>query len=150
MTNFYSTRVIALIASLAVIAFAALYAIPAFSAPAIRDENNIPAVFGSSCDTATASTVAIGNQASTEIQGTTTDRAYLRIEQPLNATNTVSISINDVAAVIGRGLQLSNATTSNETNFHEFGLTTVFPYTGAVKAITSTGSTTVVVTTCTY
>ena len=131
-------------------ALAIVYAQTVFSAPAIRDENNIPAVFGSSCDSATVTKVVIGHQVSTTIQATTTRRAYTRIQQPLNATNTVSIALNNDAAVSGNGIVLPPATTTNMATLAEFGLTTPFPYTGPITAITSTGSSTITVTTCTY
>lgn len=136
----------------ACVGFVAFYAHIAFGAPAVRDANNIPAVLGSSCDTATATQVAINNSASTVLQATTTKRALLRITQPLNATNTVAIAINGAAAVAGTGIILSPATTTNAapTTIKDFGLTTSFPYTGSISAITSTGGAIVDVVTCTY
>lgn len=121
-----------------------------FGAAAIRDENNIPAVFGSSCDTATAAKVDIGHQVATTIQATTSDRAFLSIEQPQNATNTVSVVLNGAVATAGAGIPLAPASTSNIRNSIEMGITTLFPYTGGVSVISSTGSTTVNVITCSY
>lgn len=122
----------------------ASYGMLAYGAPAIRDENNIPAVFGSSCDSASVAVVPVGHQLATVAQATTTRRALLRIQQPFNATNTLAVAINGVVAVFGQGL-LVNATSSTEV-----GLTTTFPYTGSVSVITNNGSTTILVSTCTY
>ncbi len=103
------------------------------------------------CSVSTVTAVAIGNQASTQVLATSTRaRAFAMIQQVRDAsgiaTSTVSISLeNGYNATLGNGIQLSTSTPSLT-----FGLNTLFPYEGAVQAITNVGSTTLRVTECVY
>ena len=122
---------------------------------AVLDPNRHPAKDGANCDVTTTSRVTIGNQASTRVVATSTQRAFARISIGDLATNTVSFSFNeDAAATLNSGLLigLSQAgfTGSTSTPAVDFGITTVFPYTGSVTAITDNGTTTVAVTECVY
>lgn len=103
------------------------------------------------CTTSTVTAVAIGNQASTRIVATSSRRAFVRIQQPINATNTVSLIANaDAPATTVTGLQLTAATTTSPVPFITFGLNTDFNYTGSITGITNTGSSTVLVTQCNF
>lgn len=103
------------------------------------------------CRNTSTSRVVVGATSSTQVLATTSNRAYARISQPSAATNTVSISFNGgTAATMLNGELLAAASTTPGERFIEFGLSTPFPYDGAVTALTSTGSTTVIVTNCTY
>lgn len=103
------------------------------------------------CTSVSSAKVAIGHQQSTNVVATTSNRAYVMIEQPTNATNTVSIVMNNgVAATTINGIQLTPATTSSPVSSITLGLNTDNPYTGTVTAITDVGSTTVNVYTCRY
>lgn len=120
----------------------------------LLDANRNPAKDGANCDVTTSSRVTIGNQASTRVLATSTNRAFARIAIGDSATNTVSTSFDeDNLAVLNAGLligltQVGSGSTS--TPEIDFGITTVFPYTGSVTAITDNGTTTVTVTECVY
>lgn len=100
----------------------------------------------------TISTVNIGDDLSTELVSTSSNRAWLRIEVNQNATNTVALALNDLPAVVNSGIILNKANTNgaSTTPHIEMGLNTDFPYVGAVSAITNIGSTTALVTQCIY
>lgn len=103
------------------------------------------------CIVSSIAAVPIGHQLSTTVLSANSRRAWATIEQPLNATNTVAMAFaTGTSATLTGGLQLSPATTSKATTKTIFGLNTDFPYTGAVTALTDTGSTTVRVTACNY
>ena len=104
--------------------------------------------FGSAtslCDV-TEATVAIGSQAATTvlIAGSYQWAAFL---QPVNATNTVSLSLGGTA-VSGKGYLLTPATTSSPVPSAVFGFAPDMPYRGAVTARASAGSTTINVLSC--
>lgn len=102
------------------------------------------------CET-TTTLAAIGDDLSTRLLATSSTRAWARISQPLNATNTVSIRFDqDKAATSLLGIPLQNASTTNGSFSIEFGLDTDLPYTGSVTGLTSTGSTTIHITQCNY
>lgn len=104
-----------------------------------------------SCTPTVVSAVSIGNQVSTEIVATSSNRAYVIIQQPLNATNTVHLSFDRGAvATADNGIALANATTSGDRTYIDFGRATNFPYVSSVTGITDAGSTTVLVTECNY
>jgi hypothetical protein len=100
--------------------------------------------------TASSSRMIVGNQASTQILDARGRRSYALIQQPLNATNTVAVSITSSAPAFGSGISLANATTSIYETSLEVGLNTDLAYTGAVSVLTSTGSSTLQVTECIY
>ena len=103
------------------------------------------------CTVSTVTAVTIGNQASTEVLSASGRRAWATLSQPVNATNNVSISLDEGAdATLAGGIQLTSATSTSPITSIEFGLKTHTPYTGAVTAITDTSSTTIRVTQCNY
>jgi hypothetical protein len=109
-------------------------------------------VFSSAC-TASTSAIVIGNQASTLVVSTTTNRAFARLQANDNATNTVMIGLRGAAAVSGQGPQIHGAVTLGATStqdYLDFGLNTNFPYTGTITAKTDNGSTTLNITQCLY
>ena len=103
------------------------------------------------CTTSTVSAVPVGNQFALQVLATSTgQRAYAMLQQVTTAggvaTSSVSLGFNeDVALTSGNGIQLSTSTPTIT-----FGLNTDFPYDGAVRAITDTGSTTLRVTECLF
>ena len=97
--------------------------------------------------TITESTVAIGNQEATTVLAPGS-RQWAIIQQPVNATNTPTISF-DGAAVSGQGYHL--ATTTNTHLFPSelrFGFATDLPTANSVSVITDIASTTVTVISC--
>lgn len=118
---------------------------------AFRAEAGTSSLTSYPCNNVTSTSTVIGNQVSTQVLATSSRRAWARIQQPINATNTVAISFaGGTAAVLGTGVQLSPSTSTSPVPFVDFGLNADLPYVGAVQAITSTGSTTVLVTQCVY
>ncbi len=105
--------------------------------------------FVSSTCSVTQTVALVGHQESRTILSANSRRAWATVQQPLNATNTVSISLGGTA-VSGQGYPLSNATTSNYVSGMVFGLNTDLPFTGAVTGITASASSTVLVTDCVY
>ena len=104
------------------------------------------------CTVSTVAAATVGDDISSTLLAEYTNRAWAIIEQPINATNTVSVSFDEgAAATVNGGVQLTSATTTSPKQATEpFGLNTDFSYTGAVTGITSTGSTTVRITECRY
>lgn len=100
----------------------------------------------------TASTTlwAIGHQEAKTVLPARSNRAFGMIEQPINATNTVTVATHGSAAVAGRGHQLTAATTTSPVTDIRFGRNADYAYTGLVSAITNTASTSVIVTECLY
>lgn len=101
------------------------------------------------CSVVTSTSTVVGSQVSTTVLATSSRRAWARIEQPVNATNTIAVSIAG-AAVIGQGVQLTPATSTSPVAFFDFGLNTDLPYTGAIQAIANAASTSVAVSQCVY
>lgn len=108
-----------------------------------------PVVGSMPCNT-TSSVVQIGNQASTQLSASSSRRSFMQIEQPINATNTVSLSLSVSAAVSGSGPQLTPATSTSPVAIMMYGLNTDMNYIGPVQAITNSGSSTIVVTQCNF
>ncbi len=109
------------------------------------------------CASTTNAVIAVGKDIPTTLQATTSNRGVLVIQQPRNATNTIAISTTIAAAnFLTAGLQIGSTTAAASTAINPIptivmlGLNTVIPYTGAVSAISETGSTTVLVSTCNY
>lgn len=100
--------------------------------------------------TASSTKVFVGHQASTEVLQSKGRRAWALIQQPLNATNTVAVSVTSASPAFGSGISLASATTSEYKTSLEVGLNTDFAYTGAVTVLTSTGSSTLQITECIY
>lgn len=105
--------------------------------------------FTASACTVTHSVALVGHQESRTILSANSRRAWAVIQQPVSATNTVSLSLGGTATY-GQGYHLYQALTASSTNEMEFGLNTDLPYTGAVTAITAAASSTVLVTQCVY
>ena len=104
------------------------------------------------CNVTTVTAATIGDELSSTILSANANRAYAIIQQTSAATNTVSLSFDEGAAatlVDGIDFDLSVFAT-NTPQFREFGLSTIWPYTGAVTGITDNGSTTLQVTECLY
>jgi hypothetical protein len=102
------------------------------------------------CSVSSTEVASIGHQLSSTILSANETRAYARIQTMPNATNTSTFSFDEgAAAVINEGASITGAGTTT-TQFIEFGRATHFPYTGAVTGINSTGSSTVLVTECSY
>lgn len=121
-----------------------------YGANALLDENRNPRVFGSSCTVYTQVAVAVNATATTTLLAASSSRAWARIQQPINASNTVQLALNGLPLLVNAGLQLTPATTSSAVPLIDFGLNTGFPYTGAVTASTTAGASTVFVTECGY
>lgn len=102
------------------------------------------------CNTITSTVTSIGNQASVQLLASTSRRAWARVEQPINATNTVSVVFGGNLAVSGTGVVLTPSTTTSPVPLLDFGLNASLPFVGTVSAITNTGSSTVLVTQCVY
>lgn len=122
----------------------------------LLDPNSRPAKDGAACTVETSTKVVIGDDISTRVLASSTYRAWARISIGDMATNTISASFNqDAPAVVGQGVMLGLSGSgyqagSTSTPNVDFGLTTQFPYTGSVTAITDNGTTTAVVTECNY
>lgn len=108
-------------------------------------------IAASSC-TASSSKVAIGNQASTQIVATSSNRAFVRIQQLDNATNTVHFRFaqGGAATLANATAILEKVSATGTDKILEVGKSTPLPYTGAITAITDSGSSTVMVTDCLY
>lgn len=128
------------------------YAYAASTFSVLKDPNGEPAKNGAVCTVGTQAPVTVGHQQATKILATSTTRAWARIAVVNNATTTAWLAFNDVSAVANRGvgLNLANANGASTTPELDFGITTDFPYNGAVSAITNFGSTTLMVTECNY
>lgn len=104
------------------------------------------------CSVTTATSTLVGDDLSQTILSAYGLRAWAVIQQPINATNTVSLSFDEgSAAVVGESYELTQSTTTALTKSQiVFGLNTDFPYTGAVTGITNLGTSTLLVTECRY
>jgi hypothetical protein len=116
------------------------------------NQTNLSGVQNDRC-TVSSTEVAVVNPSSTSILSANGTRAWAIIQQPVNATNTIALSFDEGAdAVLGQGYQLADISTSTgEAQASPmFGRGTEFPYTGEVTAIASVGTTTVLITECSY
>ncbi len=104
------------------------------------------------CTMNSTTEVTIGNEETTEILSAFSNRAWARIQQTYNATNTVFMAFDEGAdATTASGLQLIHVGIGTSSpQFIDFGRSTDFPYVGAVDAITDLGTTTVLVSECRY
>ena len=101
--------------------------------------------------TASSSRVVIGNQSSTQLLASSSNRMYAKVQQPDVATNTVYIRAQSgVATALNGTNMLEKSSATGTDKIFEFGKATWFPYVGPVSAITDVGSTTVLVTECSY
>jgi hypothetical protein len=118
----------------------------------ISDVRTVSAALNTtSCSTGTTTPVVIGNQATSTILAKRADRAWALIQQPQNATNTVAVAFSGfMSADMAEGVQLQSSSSTTGISYLKFGLSTELPDTGIISGLTSTGSTTVLVTECTY
>lgn len=117
----------------------------------ISFKKDVPEVYGQAVRicTVTQSVVPIGHQFSAVVSTSTPGRQWAIIQQPLNATNTVSLAFG-ATAVAGQGFTLNRDVTgpasvdsASTTEYFKYGFATEFPMQTYVTARTSTGSTTV-------
>ena len=117
------------------------------------DGNPLGGISDAACTTSSVAAITVGNQESSTVVSAASNRAIVLIQQPANATNTVSLSVDEGAAAnVGDGLELTAATTTSPVTHMTFGRhnNADIPYTGAITGITDSGSTTVLVTQCNY
>jgi len=115
----------------------------------VKEEKTLEGISDSSC-TITHTTTAIGNELATTALASAPNRAWAVIEQPVNATNTVSVNLGGTA-VSGAGyILLDIATSTGSADRLTFGLNAELPYAGAVSVITNVGSSTIRTTQCLY
>lgn len=104
-----------------------------------------------SCTVSSATSTAIGNEASSQILAAKGNRAYARVSVIGSESNIVSLSFDEGAsALVNKGIVINGTTTEGTATYVEFGRATNFPYVGAVTGITNTSSTTIAVTECLY
>ena len=117
------------------------------AATTLRDDNRN--VVGYSCSVSTVTRVAVGDDLTTAVLASSTNRLWARIQLVQTAagvaTSSVFVHYSESAATTNNGMELSTTTP-----FLEFGLKTDNPYTGPVNAITPVASTTVLVTECVF
>ena len=108
----------------------------------------------SRCDVATSTVKEIGpiSAGTQTVLDAYSNRAWARISTQRNGTSTVFLSFDEgAAAVVNAGFGLNMAgTTSSTPQYVDFGLSTFFPYVGAVTAVMNNGSSTLLVTECRY
>ena len=152
MKSYKLPFLISILSLVLVVGFTVVYA--ASTNSVLKDPNGVPAKDGATCNTTTSSRVTIGNQASTRVLATSTNRAFARISIGDSATNTASLAFDeDVLAVLNQGVLIgmtSAGFSGTTTPSVDFGITTILPYTGSVTAITDNGTTTVSVFECVY
>lgn len=115
----------------------------------LQDEPALGSITERDC-TVTHSVAAVGNDISSTLLSASSRRAWAVIQQPVNATNTVSISFGGTA-VDQQGYILADiASTTGHADEIFFGLNADLPSTVAIAGITNVGSSTVNVTECNY
>ena len=103
------------------------------------------------CSVSSTEVANIGKDIGSTILSANETRAWARIQQVANATNTIALSFDEgAAAVADQGSALTPATTTSPVPFVEFGRNAGFAYTGAVTGLADKGSTTVMVSECSY
>lgn len=133
-----------IISALLVLIVATLFGI--FRAPIQSAAKNS---LGLAVCTVTETKVAVGPQAATTVLAAGA-RSWAIVQQPANATNTVSVSFGGTA-VKGSGYSLAPDTTpdvASSTDKLVTGFSTELPTSAALSAITSTGSSTLNVIVC--
>lgn len=115
-------------------------------------QNNVFNLGGGStfsrCVITTTTAVIVGDDISSTILSARSGRSWARIQQPINASSTVSLSMG-VIATVGNGLELTESTTTSPVPYIDFGMETDFPYTGIVTGITDgSASSTLLITEC--
>jgi len=99
------------------------------------------------CTLTASTTVAIGDDISTEVLSGTGRRAWAIIELPQDSAG---VATNTVAIGFGQAAIASNFRLSTTTKTLEFGKNTSFTFQGSINALTDTGSTTIRVIECSY
>jgi len=103
------------------------------------------------CTPVTVNKQYVGNANSLTILSANSLRAWARIENLVNATNTIHLAFaSGTSATVNSGFILTEATSTSPVPYIDFGLNTDIPYVGAVTGITNKGSTTINVTECVY
>lgn len=103
------------------------------------------------CEVSSIAVATVGSDVSTQLLATSSNRAWARIQQVVNATNTVYISLDeDALATVTSGIHLGDGPSTSSIEYLDLGMNTALPYTGAVRGIAGTGTTTVHVTECKY
>lgn len=102
-----------------------------------------------SCTMSATTSVMVGNQTALIAVPTSTRAAYVKIQQPMGATNTVAFGFG-AAPVFASGYRLATSSASVIPDSFTYGLNTDFPYTGAVYALTSAGTSSLNVIICNY
>lgn len=117
------------------------------AAEALRDDNRN--IVGYECNVYAESVVSVGHQESKTVLAASSSRAWAIVQLPINgsgiATNTASLSLDGGAATLPLGIELSTTTP-----YITFGIKTDLPFTGAVTALTSSGTSTLRVVECGY
>jgi len=119
----------------------------------LLDANRNPAKDGAWCDITTRTLAVVGDDLTTEVLATSTNRAWARIAVGANATNTSYVEFNDIDATVNSPFVLNKTQGSGAgTTTPElvFGLTTPFPYRGVVNVLNDNGTSTVEVIECVY
>lgn len=99
------------------------------------------------CEVSSVTAIAVGNDVSTTILSIASNRAWATIGVADGETEPIFVSFDEgAAATVNNGVIL----TATSTTKIDFGLNTLFPYTGAVTGITGTASTTVMITECKF
>lgn len=130
------------------VAIAILLVISFFRQPA-TPKITVGSVAADKCNVSTTTSRIVGSASSTIVLEANETRAYAKIETLFNATNTIYLSFDEgAAAVASKGTALGTTTATNPSIV--FGRNTDFPYTGAVMSLASNGTTTVLVTECSY
>jgi hypothetical protein len=115
------------------------------------EKANLAGVSTTKCSVSTDTVKTIGNQLSSTILSANGTRAWAKIQMPSNATNTAAFSFDEgAAATLSSGTLLGQVNATTTTNEITFGLSTPFPYTGAITGLTNLGSTTVHVVECVF
>src|SRR3990167_4030696 len=118
---------------------------------ATEKAQNLSGVSTTKCSVSTDTVKTIGHQLSSTILSANGTRAWAKIQMPSNATNTAAFSFDEgAAATLSSGTLLGELNATTTTNEITFGLSTPFPYTGAITGITNLGSTTVHVIECIF
>lgn len=125
-----------------VVVFGLLYLFVAF------DQKETFAGYGDASCTVSQSVVVVGTT-SQEVVANNARYAWVRIQQPMTATNTVSLGFG-IVATASSSIQLGTQASSVAPDRVEFGLNTDFPYTGSVQALANTASSVLFITRCIY
>ena len=111
-----------------------------------RQSLQLGGVSASKCNVSSTEVASVGDDTSSTLLAANEVRAWAQIQNRFNATNTVHLSFDEgAAAVLHQGFFVAPTSTSPE-----FGRATRFPYTGAVTGITDSGTSTVLITECSF